>query len=143
MSESLTSDPEGYRAARNSLRKREQDFTLPGASEVQLRAGLWSQGTHHPVYSLFSMNARLIFFLLQSLKPFPSILAPCLAVEFRSLHLFWLPYPLTKQNTSFPILTPSQGNFLNSNTEQPAIFTLLGPVHLQVPLIETNSFPFT
>lgn len=50
----------------------------------------WVQ-KHHPVYSLFSMNAWLISFLLQSLKPFPSILVPCLTVEFRQSALFSAP----------------------------------------------------
>lgn len=34
VSEFLTSDPESFRAARHGLRKREQDLTVPGASDL-------------------------------------------------------------------------------------------------------------
>ena len=64
-----------------------QGSTAQGWSLV---TGDWVQ-KHHPVYSLFSMNAPLISFLLQSLKPFPSILVPCLTVEFRQFALFSAP----------------------------------------------------
>lgn len=136
MSESLPSDPEGHRAARNSLIwKREHDFTLPGASEVQLKAGLWLQGTgcKSIILSTHSFQWMLdLFPFFSSLSnPFPASLFPVSLWNSDSLHFFRLLYPLTKQNTSFPIPTPSQANFLN--TEQPAIFTLLGPVSSTSP----------
>lgn len=127
----MTSDPEGYRAARNSLRRREHEFTLPGASNVQLRAGLSLLGTECKsfILSTHSFNNCLTNFLS---PPFSQALPqqPCSLPSYgiqTACNCFGSHARLPSR------IPPSPSRLLSrlkteQRQEHPAVFILFGPV---------------
>lgn len=128
----MTSDPEGYRAARNSLRRREHDFTLPGASDVY-SSGLvfryWGLSAKASFLSTHSFNNCLTNFLS---PPFSQALPqqPCSLPSYgiqTACNCFGSHARLPSR------IPPSPSRLLSrlkteQRQEHPAVFILFGPV---------------
>lgn len=99
-----------------------------------LAFGYRGLGAKAPSCLLTLFNECSINFLSPPVpQTFPSVLVPCLAVEFRQPALVSALISTYQVEYLLPNPDSSQANFLNSNTEHPVIVTLLRPVSSTSP----------